>query len=115
MGCGHREQKPVNEPVQEKKTWKLFTRTSMGTTEVSYIFKLFFFPIIDTSKKKHTQCTVIITKEYVLIICMLVAELEFILKYSRALEAGSKKHLSMVAIFIFCMVHTPKCSQPQCI
>ena len=44
-----------------------------------------------------------------------IIELELMLKDSKALEAGSKKHLSMVAIFIVCMVHIPKGSQPQCI
>lgn len=34
-----------------------------------------------------------------------IIELELTLKYSSVLEGGSRKHLSRVEIFIFCMVH----------
>lgn len=68
MDCGHREQRPVNEPVQEKKKGNFLPGPQWAPLKCPIFLSLFvfYFPIIDTSKKKHTQCTVIITKEYVL-------------------------------------------------
>lgn len=71
-------------------------------------FLVIISPLL-THTKRYTRGTVIAKEKCLKIICMLVAEknieLELTLKYSRALEASSRKHLSMVAIFIFCMVH----------
>lgn len=108
--CGHREQRPVKERVQEKTETPL-TRISVGTIQAFSLLMLFFTSHCWHIQKIYTRCTVIITKEKCFEIThMLVAEkniikLELTLKYNRALEAGSRKHLSMVAIFIFCMVH----------
>lgn len=108
--CGHWEQRQVKEPVQEK-TETLLPGPQKAPLKHPLFLWCFLFSHCWPVQKNYTQCTVIITKAKCLeIICMLVAEenifeLELTFKYNKALKADSRKHLSMDAIFIFCMVH----------